>query len=123
MTELEKKRTLLIQRQNDQFRKAMIQYTWETPDKKVEGQYVVAQCLNELDHGSKMLIVLEVFHFDKFTEDNDPHGEHDFGAFTYEGHKIFWKIDYYDTNYEMGSKDPSDLTITRRILTMMLASE
>jgi len=31
--------------------------------------------------------------FDSFTEDNDPHGEHDFGAFEHEAQRIFWKID------------------------------
>jgi hypothetical protein len=27
--------------------------------------------------------------FGSFTEDNDPHGEHDFGAFEHEGERIF----------------------------------
>jgi hypothetical protein len=66
--------------------------------------------------------------FDSFTEDNDPHGEHDFGAFEHEGRKIFWKIDYYDrssfgTGHDMGSEDPSDPAMTLRVLTIMLASE
>jgi hypothetical protein len=26
------------------------------------------------------------------TDDNDPHGEHDFGAFDHAGERIFWKI-------------------------------
>ena len=35
--------------------------------------------------------------FDDFTEDNDPHGEHDFGGFDAEGaqERILWEIDYY----------------------------
>jgi len=66
--------------------------------------------------------------FDSFTEDNDPHGEHDFGNFNYEGTRIFWKIDYYDrtsfgTGRDMGSEDPSDPAKTLRVLTIMLASE
>ena len=32
--------------------------------------------------------------FDQFTEDNDPHGEHDFGSFELCGRKFFWKIEY-----------------------------
>ena len=50
--------------------------------------------------------------FDDFNEDNDPHGEHDFGAFDYRGKKIFWKIDDYQgtDGYEL-------------VLTVMLASE
>jgi len=61
--------------------------------------------------------------FDDFTEANDPYDEHDFGAFTYKEQKIFWKIDCYDRNYEMGSEDPTDPSVTRRVLTIMLAEE
>lgn len=31
-----------------------------------------------------------------FTEENDPHGEHDFGAFTLDDAELFWKIDLYE---------------------------
>jgi hypothetical protein len=30
--------------------------------------------------------------FDSFTEDNDPHGEHDFGAFEHEGARILSRV-------------------------------
>lgn len=61
--------------------------------------------------------------FDSFTEDNDPHGEHDFGSFTVEGFRLFWKIDYYDLFLEAGASDPCDQHRTRRVLTVMLADE
>jgi len=61
--------------------------------------------------------------FDAFTPDNDPHGEHDFGAFEHNGQKIFWKIDSYAPDMEHGSEDPSDPAQTVRVLTIMLASE
>jgi len=62
--------------------------------------------------------------FATFNEDNNPHGERDFGSFTMEGvGNVMWKIDYYDANYEFGSEDPSDTSQTRRVLTIMLASE
>jgi hypothetical protein len=60
---------------------------------------------------------------DSFTEDNDPHGEHDFGAFEHEGARIFWKIDYYAPDMEHGSENPADPKQTVRVLTIMLASE
>src|SRR5262249_28731546 len=46
--------------------------------------------------------------FDSFTPDNDPDGEHDFGAFRIGDHRMVWKIDYYDTSLRFGSRDPSD---------------
>jgi hypothetical protein len=61
--------------------------------------------------------------FDSFTPDNDPYGEHDFGAFEHEGQRIFWKIDYYAPDMEHGSEDPADPKQTVRVLTIMLASE
>ena len=61
--------------------------------------------------------------FDRFTEDNDPHGEHDFGSFKHRGQTIYWKIDYYDLLLKYGSDDPSDPTCTRRVLTILLAEE
>jgi len=59
--------------------------------------------------------------FDKFTEDNDPYREHDFGSLTWRGEEVFWKIDYYDRNLKYGS-DPLDRHC-KRVLTVMLASE
>lgn len=71
-----------------------------------------------------MRAVAAVIAFDAFTPDNDPYGEHDFGSLTLDGHKLFWKIDYYDRNdMTCGSEDPADPTVTHRVLTIMLASE
>lgn len=62
--------------------------------------------------------------FKAFTEDNNPHGERDMGSFDVEDvGRVMWKIDYYDANYEYGSEDPTDTSQTRRVLTIMLASE
>ena len=61
--------------------------------------------------------------FDDFCHANDPHEEHDFGAFDVEGHRIFFKIDYYDKALKMHSPDPADPTVTERVITIMLASE
>jgi Protein of unknown function (DUF3768) len=74
--------------------------------------------------------------FDAFTPDNDPYGERDFGAI-YQGVDgvwstllpvdvavtVFWKIDAYDRELRFGSEDPANPAVTRRVLTIMLASE
>ena len=59
--------------------------------------------------------------YDRFTEDNDPCGEHDFGSIVWRGEKVFWKIDYYDQRLEYG-EDPLSPDC-RKMLTVMLASE
>ncbi len=66
-------------------------------------------------------IYTAVYNYKRFTEDNDPYGEHDFGSFKIHGHKIFWKIDYYDQQLKYGV-DPLDPDC-RRVITIMLAEE
>jgi len=61
--------------------------------------------------------------FDDFDRENDPYGEHDFGAFDYKGDRIFWKIYCYDRQMPWGSPDPTNPRVTKRIITIMLASE
>ena len=106
-----------IAQQNDAFR---------CGDPNVPGQRFVTA---GMDHLLKRLdipiaqLAQAVTEFSQFAKDNDPHGEHDFGAFELHGHKCFWKIDAYNQNYTMGSDDPSDLTKTCRVLTIMLAEE
>jgi hypothetical protein len=75
--------------------------------------------------GPEFLIeaVRKVTRFSTFSEDNDPHGEHDFGAFELQGERLFWKIDYYDKTVSAGSPDPANPGVTRRVMTIMLASD
>jgi len=68
-------------------------------------------------------IVADVRMHALFSQEDDPHGEHDMGTVNHAGQRLFWKIDYYDVNLEFGSPDPTDPTVTKRIMTIMLASE
>lgn len=61
--------------------------------------------------------------FSDFDDDNDPWGEHDFGAVEVEGQKVFFKFDYYTPDLTAGSENPANEGITHRVLTIMLASE
>jgi hypothetical protein len=61
--------------------------------------------------------------FDDFCQANDPHGEHDFGCFDFDGTKIIFKIEYYDKQLQYHSPDPADPSVTERIITIMLAVE
>jgi len=73
--------------------------------------------------GQQAAIMQRVRSFADFTPDNDPWGEHDFGSFEHADKTIFWKIDCYDRDLNYGSPDPSDETVTERVLTVMLAEE
>lgn len=62
--------------------------------------------------------------FSDFTDDNDPHSEHDFGAFEHAGERFFWQITYYeaDGSFNFGAERPEDASTTTRVLTIMLAA-
>ncbi len=66
---------------------------------------------------------MKVRHFDTFEPGNDPYGEHDFGAFTACGRKIYWKIDTYDKTMTYASPAPWDPMQSRRVLTILRADE
>jgi len=68
-------------------------------------------------------IVQTIAVFDDFCNANDPYEEHDFGVFQADGHKIFFKIDYFDKTLTMHSPDPADPAVTERVITIMLAEE
>lgn len=84
---------------------------------------VVTQGIQALGEDALQAILSAVQQYGDFTCDNDPFGEHDFGQITHEGHSIFWKFDYYDLDFTMHSLDPSDPSVTARVLTVMLAEE
>jgi len=92
----------------------------------VPGQIVCTRGISALPPETQICIWAEVSGFNNFAEDDDPYGEHDFGALDMSGvpETIFWKIDYYsDRSCAFGSEDPSDPVQCFRVLTIMLASE
>jgi hypothetical protein len=68
-------------------------------------------------------IVKTIAVYDDFCHANDPYEEHDFGSFEAEGEKIFFKIDYFDRTVTYHSPDPSNPSVTERVITIMLAEE
>ena len=97
---------------NDAFRKTGI-----------GGRIMMTIGIRELGEPAINEIITKVRNFTDFSENNDPHGEHDFGSITHDGVKVLWKVDYYDRSLEFGSPDPSDASITTRVMTIMCADE
>lgn len=105
-----------VQRLNDEFRQAGALYG-------DEGRWVMTRGVQAFGAAGVADVVRRVQRFDAFTEDNDPYGTHDFGAFDYAGERLFWKIDCYNRAMDAGSPDDADPALTCRVLTVMLASE
>jgi hypothetical protein len=86
-------------------------------------RYVFTQGIQSLTEAERSEVREKVESYTDFSPDNDPHQEHDFGAFEVNGQKVFWKIDTYAPDLMHGSENPSDPRKTVRVLTVMLASE
>ncbi|MGV7218863.1 DUF3768 domain-containing protein [Bradyrhizobium sp. UFLA05-112] len=97
---------------NDQLRKTLI-----------GGKAFMTPGIAALGPEAVQRLVTAIATFDDFCMANDPHGEHDFGMFEFEGSSIIFKIEYFDANFEFGSPDPADPAVTRRVITLMLAEE
>jgi hypothetical protein len=105
-----------IRRLNDAFRRVC-----GTPHQK--GRVLISQGVSLLSIEAQGSILNLVRTFDDFSEDNDSYEEHDFGAFDYDGERLFWKIDYYDEAGQEASEDASDPARTTRIMTVLFAHE
>ncbi len=120
-------RTKTIAALNDQLRKdphwkitlqTFASFIYENDHKWMitpEVSYLPQDQLNEL--------VTKVRELDDFTLENDPCSEHNFGKVTQDDMDYFWKINYYDLDFESCTVDPANPVKTRRVLTLMRADE
>ncbi len=87
------------------------------------GHVVITTGVAALGPEAVARIVKTVAVYDDFCQANDPYEEHDFGAIEVDGEVIFFKIDYFDNALAYHSPDPSDPSVTERVITIMLAEE
>lgn len=86
-------------------------------------EILVTRGIQALREDYRNRLIMAVRSFDNFTPDNDPYSEHDFWNIALVGQNNYFKIDYYDKNREYGSEEPSNPSITSRVMTIMSASE
>jgi hypothetical protein len=124
-----RKQAARIARLNDLARRAMV----------VDCTVVATVGFRSLSDADQSRVRELIETFDAFTDDNDPHGERDFGCIYQLGggrwtaerprvrederERVFWKLDYYDRDLQFASEDAADPAVTRRVLTIMLADE
>jgi hypothetical protein len=88
-----------------------------------EGIAVMTPGIAALGAEAVARIVKTVAVFDDFCHANDPHEEHDFGTFDADGQRVFFKTEYFDESLTDHSPDPADPSVTKRVITIMLAEE
>lgn len=90
----------------------------------LRGRWLITPMVADLSPEQHSELTMTIMRFEAFTPDNDPYGEHDFGAVELCGSDWFWKIDYYaDSTCLFGSENPADPEKTFRVMTVMHASE
>lgn len=105
-------------RLNDEMRAGIL-----TGGSEAYGTVVMTRGVADCGHDFVARVGKAVASFDAFDRENDPYAEHDFGAFDIDHQKLFFKIDYYSLDMKSHSPDKSDVGVTHRVLTIMLASE
>jgi hypothetical protein len=93
MTDTTVSTTDRIRTLNDDFRRSF-----------VGGLVVITAGVEAMPTEQRKFLLAKVRAFDVFTEDNDPRGEHDFGAIDERDVRYFWKIDCYDRATEFGAE-------------------
>ena len=90
---------------------------------RLGGHVVMTAAVAALPPDTLAAAILALRRFDGFAPDNDPYGEHDFGAFEHAGERFFFKIDTYaDATLTFGAEDPLASGVVR-VLTLMLAND
>ena len=112
MTMTTESKTDRIRELNDAFRRTF-----------VGGAVMITAGVEAMPLDQRRSLLQKVRSFEAFSEGNDPHAEHDFGAVDEAGERYFWKIDYYDRATQYGSPNPADPAVTTRVLTVMRADE
>ncbi len=89
----------------------------------VGGVVLITAGVEALDAEVKLRLLAAVRSFDRFSADNNPFDEHDFGSVEIDEEIYFFKIDYYDRSMTAHSPDKADPAVTARVLTIMRADE
>ena len=108
----EKSRTERIRELNDSLRT-----TFEG------GKVLVTRGVDASPYKDQIVEAVRTYDFSKADPGDDPYGERDFGMIEIKSERFYWKVDYYDANYEYHSPDETDPKVTRRVLTIMRADE
>jgi hypothetical protein len=87
------------------------------------GRIMLTAGIQALDERTIRRIDVAIAAFTAFDAGNDPYDEHDFGSVAVDGETVFFKIEYYDLSLTAHSPDPSDPTVTARVMTIMLGEE
>jgi hypothetical protein len=109
----EEQRKARIRELNDELR---------TGAQPLNGKVIVTGRLAQMDANLQYMVARNAARFNAFSEDNDPHGEHDCAVFEV-GDRFMFKIDYYALDEETLSEHPEDPNVTIRVMSLFYADD
>lgn len=114
----------ILAAQNDCFRRTL-GHGAQWNGQPLLGKVVTTPGFRALPETIQIALTCETVTFKAFDAENDPYGDHSFGVVEMNGHRAFWKVDVYDTDYTFGVSlpDATDPQQVRRVLTLYLPSE
>ena len=113
-------RAARIAAQNDAFRKAVIPCG---PPCDLPGRVLVTRSVQARGDAFVRAALEAVAGDETFTPENDPYGDHGFGAVIVEATRVWWRIDLFDLDFRFDSEQPDDPDATTRVLTIMLPED
>ena len=116
----EKETAAIIAAQNDRFRRD-IAFPGEID--VPEGIVVVTKGIEDQGPVFKVQALRKIAAFSDFTVDSDPDGWHEKGVIEVQTLTVWFKIEFYDENYEVVSASPADPSRTRRVLTVLFPDD
>ena len=90
-------------------------------NKQIAGANDLARAGLGSNSSDVLLLTHGVKYYSAFSKDNDPDGEHDYGAFQVYDNEYAFKIDYYDQLLEFGVNQYEE--DCRRVITVMRLDE
>lgn len=88
------------------------------PSQSIPGRCLMTRGVGQIADRQAVVDAVRLYPAQEFEENS----EHDFGVVHVDGHKLFWKIDYYqDSDCDSGADSPAEKCY--RVLTVMLAEE
>lgn len=83
----------------------------------------ISPAVEALPLKQRAVVLKMVRDFDEFDDEGNPFQEHDFGAFDFNGQRYGFRFEYFDPSMCRGASDPTDIELTRRVLTVHRSDE
>jgi len=87
------------------------------------GRVLITASLQAMGPVAVADILREIASYNGFSPDGEPQCKRDFGAVTYQGQKVFFKIEYYAADKSGRLQNIADPKLTKRVMTVFTSAD